>query len=358
MAAFNQEGQLVPPRNGVKKMNYFCPGCKNPAIFKKGTKKIAHFAHKAKNVCQYYDHPSEGERHKQAKLQLQLALKKRENSIFVIQKCACHKEEVSRIKLTDIMGYVVVEHPFVHNGRSCRADIAIVDDDSNMLYIVEICDTHPTDEDRRPEGWVELKADEVLRKLNEDSDSIELYCSRVIIPESCIQKEKKKRELEEEARREREVKQKEYRAALEAKEKEEREARQAAEKIRKEAEQSEMDKSPCSECKKKDCVKNKASWMCIECEEKEFYEDEELSKICAYCPKLIKSQYTSCFSCSRPCKDCGKKQCFKGSSETCDECVKAWIASMLDKCCLCYKKINSKYTMCFSCFSSNRKTYY
>jgi len=367
MGASNQEGQLVPPRDGVKKMNYFCPGCKNPAIFKKGTKKIAHFAHKAKNVCQYYDHPSEGERHKQAKLQLALMIKKHEVPIFVIQKCACHKEEISRIELTAILGDVVVEHPFIHNGRSCRADIAIVDDDSNILYIVEICDTHPTDEDRRPEGWVELKADEVLHKLNEDSDIIELYCSRVITPESCIQKEKKKRELEEEARREREVKQKEYRAAAEAKEKEEREAREAAENRRKareaeenrrkEAEQSEMDISPCSECKKKDCFKHKGSWMCIDCDNKaffeEFLEEEELSKICAHCPRLIKSQYTSCFSCSR-CKDCGKTPCFKGR---CNDCIKTRISSMLDKCCLCYKKINSKYTMCFSCFSSNKKTY-
>ena len=367
MCAFNPEGKLVPPRDGVKKICYICPGCKNPAIFKKGTKKIAHFAHKAKTGCQFYDHPSEGELHKQAKLQLQLALKKKEVPIFVVQKCACHKEMISTIELTAILGDVVVEHPFFHNGRSCRADLAIVDDNSNILYIVEICDTHPTDEDRRPEGWVELKADEVLCKLNADSHSIQLSCTRIITPESCIQKEKEKRELEEEARRQREIQQKEYRAALEAREKErekareaaeakEKEEREAEENRRKEAEQSEMDISPCSECKK-DYFKHKGSWMCIDCDNKAFFEkfleEEELSKICAHCPRLIKSQYNSCFSCSR-CKDCGKTPCFKGR---CNDCIKARIASMLDKCCLCYKKINSKYTMCFSCFSSNKKTY-
>ena len=269
MGALNMAGELVPPRDGVKKICYICPGCKNPAIFKKGTKKVPHFAHKAKTGCQYYDHPSEGERHKQAKLQLALMLKKREVQIFVIQKCACHKQEISRIELTAILGDVLEEYSFVYNGRSYRSDIAIVDG-PNILCIVEIFDTHKTEEEKRPGQWVELKADDVLCGLNSDSDIITFNCTRVITPELCIQKEKEKREVEEEARREREVQQKE-RAVLEAKEKEEREARQAEENRRKEAEQSEMDISPCSECKKKDCVKSKGSCMCIDCENKAFY---------------------------------------------------------------------------------------
>lgn len=49
--AFDDEERLCVPKTAEKGKHYFCPGCRDTVILKKGEVKAAHFAHKASKTC-------------------------------------------------------------------------------------------------------------------------------------------------------------------------------------------------------------------------------------------------------------------------------------------------------------------
>ena len=79
--------QYVSPIFASKDKKYSCPQCKEDIIFKKGKIKRPHFSHLPGSKCGYYDNPSEGAIHKEAKHLLAKLLKLQKN-IFIKKKCA------------------------------------------------------------------------------------------------------------------------------------------------------------------------------------------------------------------------------------------------------------------------------
>ncbi len=91
---FNDEYENVC--NAKKENEYKCPECESDVILRKGTKNRIHFAHKKESNCQYYEHPSESEIHKEGKRVIKMLLEKNELNIY--KKCQkCGEKEFIKI---------------------------------------------------------------------------------------------------------------------------------------------------------------------------------------------------------------------------------------------------------------------
>lgn len=73
---------------------------------------------------------------------------------------------------------VALEHSFIHNNKKKRADIAIITL-AIIKCIIEICHTHKTTEESRPEPWCDLYATDVLQSIKDNtSQNITFNCIR------------------------------------------------------------------------------------------------------------------------------------------------------------------------------------
>jgi Competence protein CoiA-like family len=68
-------GAYTLPSQATKNRNYICADCRARVVFRKGDIRVAHFAHWSGTNCGYYEHPSESQVHKDAKLRLAEILK-------------------------------------------------------------------------------------------------------------------------------------------------------------------------------------------------------------------------------------------------------------------------------------------
>lgn len=169
-----------------KKNSYMCPDCNKDVIFKKGKIKKAHFAHKASEIkCTFYDKPSETHIHKEAKI-LMKSLLDNKKELHFYRKCSdCDEHKNIDIHYNDNMK-AVIEYKFNYNDSNRSADVALVDD-NNIKYIFEICNTHKTKECNRPEPWVEIDAEELIKNINENDD-YNIECIREYICDECNEK--------------------------------------------------------------------------------------------------------------------------------------------------------------------------
>tara|TARA_R110000868_G_C10787355_1_gene756008 strand:+ start:21 stop:1052 length:1032 start_codon:yes stop_codon:yes gene_type:complete len=180
-----------------KTNNYKCPHCDNDVTLKKGMIKRAHFAHrKSENPCNYYTHPSETQIHKDAKLLMKTLLANK-TKVNVYRKCySCKLLKPVRPIVYSEGSTAVMEHRFTHNGSNKSADVALINNDA-IEYIFEICHTHATQEDARPDPWVELNATELINTVNSNDNNqlIKLHCCRTICCDGCILRLKQEEEL-------------------------------------------------------------------------------------------------------------------------------------------------------------------
>jgi hypothetical protein len=196
MGAVDAEtGNHIYPAVGQKGRNYKCPECKKLVIFKHGSIKVKHFAHKANSNCTFYEHPNESQIHREAKKQMCALLNNKGN--LTIQRhcliCPTMKEyKFSEFYTETSLGKE--EHRFDYNNSNYSADVALLDN-GNILLIIEIHETNRTNEDRRPEPWVEVEAIDVINRIN-GTNNINCIRRRTIC-DSCVQKQieqKKQRE--------------------------------------------------------------------------------------------------------------------------------------------------------------------
>ena len=215
--------QHVYPKMAEKGKNYKCPDCDHPCIFRKGTKKAHHFAHKAKSNCSFYDKPSEGQIHKEAKRQMCVLLNQKKSIQFIRY---CERSYGDKIphdaiirKIQKYYSETCVakeEFSFPYNNSTYKADIALIDD-NQIKFIVEIRDTHRTEEERRFEPWVEIDAEDLLDNINNpnsefgdinDSDGVlKVTCVRSRLCDLCkvaVEYEEEQKKLKEEAKRRKE----------------------------------------------------------------------------------------------------------------------------------------------------------
>jgi len=180
LGAINKTTQnYIYPKIANKNDIYICPDCSQNLVFCNGKIKVPYFRHAVieHNPCTYYDKPNESQIHKDAKLLLKKLLEDKCNISFT-RKCeSCDDTETFDIKTINKHSEIKLEHTFEYNGKKI-ADIAYIHR-KKLLYIFEICNTHKTNENDRPNPWFEICALDLINLVNSnDEDEIVIPCIR------------------------------------------------------------------------------------------------------------------------------------------------------------------------------------
>ena len=186
-------GQYVSPIHANKQDTFICPTCNKDLVFCKGRIRIPYFRHVASdNPCNHYNHPGESELHKDAKNRMKELLLQRLTLTFLRICKTCKKNEEYVLDAAELLesSIVSLEHSFNYLGKRKQADVAIVngpDDDYPISF--EICNTHSTSEEERPEPWFEIDALTLINLTNLESFHRCIPCSRTLeMCDECMDK--------------------------------------------------------------------------------------------------------------------------------------------------------------------------
>ena len=187
----------IYPITALKEDSYMCPDCKKDVIFKKGKINKPHFSHKATHPCTYYRAPSHEQIHTNAQYLLKDILEKN-NILNIKRNCSnisgnrnfqCYENNIYKIEKLSKKLSVKIEHRFQCNNNLQIADIAVVDENDEIKYIFEIYYTHKTKNNKRPEPWFEINANDLIS--NNDilnlSNEINIDCIREEKCQKCIE---------------------------------------------------------------------------------------------------------------------------------------------------------------------------
>ncbi len=192
LGAINKNtGEYIYPKIANKKDEYICPECNKDLILCQGKIKVHHFRHKVDNInpCNHYSNPSETQIHKDAKILLKNLLERKIPISFVRKCCSCKIDEEFEIPEISETSVIKLEYRFEYNGLKI-ADVAYIDD-GDIICIFEICNTHKTCSENRPEPWFEINAEKIIKDANDDSlTSLKIPCIRCEKCNDCIEKEK------------------------------------------------------------------------------------------------------------------------------------------------------------------------
>lgn len=183
------------PKLAKKSHKYKCPSCDKDVIFRNGKIKQPHYAHKkSDNPCYYYDRPSESQIHKDAKMLMKMLLDNKTTMSFF--RTCNHCDEPKTTHILDITPslydntHAVIEYKFHYNNSNRSADVALIETD-NIRYIFEICYKNKTKEENRPEPWLEIEAENLIKYINNNDNTkkIEIECKRDYKCECCVNME-------------------------------------------------------------------------------------------------------------------------------------------------------------------------
>ena len=185
--------EYMYPKIANKKDTYICPDCNKDLILCRGEIRTPYFRHKVDTItpCNYYNSPSESQIHKDAKLLIKRLLEKKV-TLLITRKCAeCGYDDEFEIPQIREGFAVHIEHRFEYNGLKI-ADVAYLNS-SDILCIFEICNTHKTNSENRPEPWFEINAETLIKTANKnETSSLLLSCIRCEKCEECNNNEKYK----------------------------------------------------------------------------------------------------------------------------------------------------------------------
>ena len=183
-------GEYVYPKIANKKDEYVCPECNKDLILCRGEIRVHHFRHKVDSVnpCNNYNNPGETQIHRDAKL-LMKSLLERKIPISFVRNCAsCKKNEEFEIPEISETSKILLEHRFEYNGPK-TADVAYIDN-SELVCVFEICNTHKTCSENRPEPWFEINALTLIDAVSNSNDTslsqIQIQCIRCEKCEDCV----------------------------------------------------------------------------------------------------------------------------------------------------------------------------
>ena len=191
-AVNKQTGEYVYPKIANKKDEYVCPDCNNDLILCQGKIVRPYFKHKVEriNPCHHYSNPTETQIHKDGKMLLKTVLERKIPISFARNCTCCKKNEEFEIPEISETSNIQLEYRFEYNGLKI-ADIAYIDN-SELLCIFEICNTHKTSSENRPEPWFEVDAETLIKIANnKDLTSLHIPCIRRENCDDCIKKEQK-----------------------------------------------------------------------------------------------------------------------------------------------------------------------
>jgi len=180
--------EYVLPYIANKQDEHICPDCNKDLILKKGTKRVHHFAHYSDiDPCNYYNKPTESQIHKDAKFLLKWLLEKKVSITFTRK---CNREgEIDEFTIPVITetSLIKLEHRFNYNNALKIADVAYLNN-NEVAYIFEICNTHKTNEDDRPEPWFEIDALKLVMTVNQimtQPTELKIECIRDVNCSMC-----------------------------------------------------------------------------------------------------------------------------------------------------------------------------
>lgn len=184
-AIIKNTNKYVYPSIANKNDKFECPDCHRELILRKGNKRIHHFAHcKTDNPCNYYTKPTETQIHKDAKMLMKTLL---DNSvqITISRICKfCNIEEEYEIPERDNNSNIVIEYRFEYNGTKI-ADVAFIEN-NEIISIFEICNTHKTNNEKRPEPWFEIDASTLINIASSfENNKIKIPCIRNQLCDNC-----------------------------------------------------------------------------------------------------------------------------------------------------------------------------
>jgi len=159
--------------------------CNNP-----DNKKLKpYFRHyKGVSCIKYNGSATESEIHKDAKRKIVAVLHK--NDITINKKCInenCNNIKRQIIEMLNPHQKIVQEFTFPYNSTKKQADLCLLDNQT-MKYIIEIYNTHRTEECNRPEPWFELNAKDVIKQVEKLEYIFD--CKRYWRCDGCIEKDK------------------------------------------------------------------------------------------------------------------------------------------------------------------------
>jgi len=191
LGAINQRtGEYVYPKIANKKDDYNCPECKKELILVQGESRVHHFRHKVdSNPCHYYSKPTESQIHKDAKRLMKTLLENKTRMKFVRTCTSCKIN--TDIHLPELLedSLITLEHRFTYEDQLRIADVAhTLHGEIKAIY--EICNTHKTCSEDRPEPWVEVDANTLIASVNMDEPVVP--CIRCEKCEKCVMKEGEK----------------------------------------------------------------------------------------------------------------------------------------------------------------------
>jgi uncharacterized protein YkuJ len=184
-------GEYVYPRIANKKDEYICPECNKDLILCQGKIRVHHFRHKTDNItpCHHYSNPTETQIHKNAKLLMKTLLEQKVPISFIRTCVSCNKNDEFEIPEISETSAIKIEHRFEHNGFKI-ADVAYINN-GEIVCIFEICNTHKTRSESRPEPWFEIDAKTLIDIANDIwVGAIQLPCIRCEKCEDCIENTK------------------------------------------------------------------------------------------------------------------------------------------------------------------------
>lgn len=187
LGAINKHtGTYVSPKLANKKDKYICPECNKELILVQGKIRVHHFRHKVDSInpCYYYSKPTESQIHKDAKLLLKNLLERKIPISFIRNCCCCKNNEEFEIPEITETSVINIEYRFEYNGVKI-ADVAYIDN-NEILCIFEICNTHKTCSENRPEPWFEINAETLLKIANGNIlTSLQIPCIRCENCDDC-----------------------------------------------------------------------------------------------------------------------------------------------------------------------------
>jgi hypothetical protein len=182
----------VYPKIANKSHEYICPDCGNDVIICQGKIIKPYFRHKVdrEKLCQYYNSPTESQIHKDAKVLMKTLILNKVKISLIRDCCCCKKKEEIDIPEIDEYGKIQIEYRFEFNGTKI-ADVGYTYNDE-ILCIFEICNTHKTLDEDRPEPWFEIHAETLITIANDDSlTHVQIPCMRMTKCDDCLEHENK-----------------------------------------------------------------------------------------------------------------------------------------------------------------------
>jgi hypothetical protein len=157
--AVDETNKVCSPDLAQRGCAYFCPACSDSLIFKKGPRKVAHFAHKATNTCN-----QETITHKTAKLLVQKAISEWKSGIISSPTVKRHCDDCGSDILQPLTEKVESSAIECRLSSNCVADVGLMVG-GQPVAAIEIRVTHAVDERKAsllPIPFIELDGNEVI----------------------------------------------------------------------------------------------------------------------------------------------------------------------------------------------------